>query len=915
MLLLLAGDIERNPGPTICSVCRGVVRGASIFCGRCEGWVHRRCTGLSSEEYLRECNANRNAGGRAYICPRHVSTEEADTTPSRRSLGLRLLQWNAGGLSANKVGELRRFLDNADPPVDILAIQETHLQPGRTVKLPGYDILRADRVRGRRADARVSGGGLLTAVRSGIVHGQRPLVVRDSTTEILAIDIFARNGKRPTLRVVNLYAPPVLTNNETIDDRPISLGLNHLQPDDRTIICGDANAHHPAWDPHQPSNAAGHALDEWALDHELVSLNTGNATRINPATGGLSAPDVTLVHAGLERRCQWCVIDDSMGSDHLPLEVLVGGCRIRIDRRRRLLSRPQWKATNWEAFQEALDKELRARPGPFDSAASASSALVESLSFAVSHSVPSSRRPFPKWWWSNECTCAVEERRRYRRIAARTRDPADCERWREARRQACKTIAAARQNAWKDYASKLNMRSDSSAVWRTIRSLDGRTSQGTNYKPMKRGRKLCSTDKEKAKLFVDTYAAVSRVPCAPEDQGIRRSVYARLREPCGCEDRRPGFCSSFSLMELDNALRKIKPGKAAGPDGIATDPLRHLTELARSRLLEVANLSWRGEVPPAWRRSVITPVPKPGKPTDEVGSYRPISLTSNICKVVERMVAARMYDVLERSGALAQVQAGFRAGRSAEDQVLRLTESICARFEDKEEKRTVLALIDFRRAFDKVWHMGLLYKLLHAGIPKCGVVWIRQFLSDRLASVSLNGEKSKQRIFRAGVPQGAVLSPLLFLVYINDLVEALPSTTEVSLYADDVAVWAGARSIADASVKVQSALHELERWARQWKLPINPEKSEAAAFALGTNAESTATPNLQLDGQRLRCNNTTTLLGVTLDRRLTFRAHTGKVAERMTYRLQQLRRLAGRTWGCSAADLRTADLRLHPVGC
>ena len=902
ILLLLAGDIERNPGPTFCSVCRGVVRGASIFCNQCDGWVHRRCTGLTGKEYLQECNANRRGGGRAYVCPKHQAAG-VDADSGGRRPGLRLFQWNAGGLSANKLGELRRFLERAAPPVDVLAIQETHLQPERSLKLPGYEVVRADRVRGRRADARVAGGGLLTAVRSGITYGQRSLTVHDSATEVLAVDIFGRNGRRPALRVVNLYAPPIVQSDE--DDRPTSLGLDFVPTDDRTIICGDVNAHHPTWDSHQPANSSGQALDEWALDHGLVSLNTGDATRVNPASGGLSAPDVTLAQVGLERRCYWNVHDDSMGSDHLPIEVCVGGCRIRTNRQRRVQPRPSWKAADWETFGNVLDKELRAHPGPFDCAASASAAFVAALNLAVSRSVPSSVRPHPKWWWSSECTQAVEERRRRRRIAVRSRDPTDLDRWREARRHACKTIALARQSAWRAYASNLNMRSDPSAVWRTIRSLDGRADVGSNHVTMKRGPKECVSSKEKAKSFIDTYAAVSRVPHDAEDRGLRRAVYARLREPCGCRNRRPGFCCPFSNAELESALRKLKPGKAAGPDGIATEPLRHLTELARTRLLDVANLSWtRGEVPPKWRLSTIVPVPKPGKPTDKVESFRPVSLTSNVCKVVERMVAARLSDLLERNGALARVQAGFRAGRSAEDQVLRLVESICARFEEK-EKRTVLALVDFSRAFDKVWHIGLLHKLFHAGVPTCCVRWIRQFLSDRRASVRLNGECSKQRIFRAGVPQGAVLSPLLFLVYIDDLARVLPGGVDVSLYADDVAIWTGARTIADASERTQSALQELESWARRWKLVISAEKSESAASALGNNAESLAVPSLQLGGFQLHCNESPTLLGVTLDRRMTFRVQVQRVADRMTYRLQQLRRLAGRTWGCCARDLRT----------
>ena len=233
---------------------------------------------------------------------------------------------------------------------------------------------------------------------------------------------------------------------------------------------------------------------------------------------------------------------------------------------------------------------------------------------------------------------------------------------------------------------------------------------------------------------------------------------------------------------------------------------------------------------------------------------------------------------------------------------------MCERFERQFDKRTVLALVDFRRAFDTVWHMGLLHKLLGVGVPICCVRWIRQFLADRRACVRVGESCSTHRIFRAGVPQGAVLSPLLFLLYINDIVEDMPADVEVSLYADDVALWAGGSTIPAASRRVQAALLVLERWAQRWKLAISPEKSEAAAFALGNNAASQASPVLRLGGQRLRCTTTPRLLGVTFDRQLTFRAHVTAIEEKMTARLQQLRRLAGRSWGCRAEDLRTVYL-------
>ena len=841
----------------------------------------------------------------------HSNVSRPRSTTSTQRRGLRVIQWNAGGLSVAKVGELRRFLETANPPIDVVAIQETHLQPGRSVKLPGYHLLRADRTYGRRADARTSGGGLLTAIRAGIMHQRQPMPPTDqvSATELLAVDLFSQGGRRPILRIINLYAPPVHASAD--DQRPISLGLDRLSPSllDKWILCADANAHHHAWDPVQATDTSGRELDEWAVTLNLVTLNSLEATRINPATGGLSSPDVTLVPSSLERRCQWRVMQDSMGSDHLPIDIHIGGCLARLDRKRRPSPRPSWNSVDWTAFGQTLDAALIAKPGPFNTATAASAAFVAAVNEAVEKAVPISSRPQPKWWWTPDCSRAIAERRRLRRIAMTTGDPVDLQHWHASRRRVRDTISSARRTAWQGYVSQLNARSNPSAVWRTIRSLDGRSDHGNQHTVLERGTRLYTSIKEKTQLFADTYAAASRLPREYGDQALLRSVLVRLHQRCPCNDRQRGLCKPFCLPELLHALSKLKPHKAAGPDGCPTEPLRHLTTYALSRLLDVANISWiSGEVPAAWRRNIIVPVLKQGKPEDSTESYRPISLTNNIAKVVERLVATRLLDFLERHALLNHEQAGFRPGRSAEDQVLRLAESVCARFQEHQDKRTVLALIDFSRAFEKVWHVGLTHKLLQIGTPTCCVRWIRQFLSDRRSCVRINGTLSHHRILRAGVPQGAVLSPLLFLVCINDVVDALPRDVEVSLYADDVAIWAGAATIEAASAKVQTALHALEQWSKRWKFSINTEKSEAAAFALGTNVASLESPTLTVNGQALRCTDTPKFLGVTFDRRMTYRAHTEIVAKRMTARLQQLRRLAGRSWGCNARDLRAVYL-------
>ena len=175
------------------------------------------------------------------------------------------------------------------------------------------------------------------------------------------------------------------------------------------------------------------------------------------------------------------------------------------------------------------------------------------------------------------------------------------------------------------------------------------------------------------------------------------------------------------------------PQPSLGTDRITYPLLTHLPQSATHFFLYIFNLSWLTHTfPSTWKQSTIIPILKPEKPSDSPSSYRPISLTSRTSKLFERMVLRQLTYLLEQQDILSSVQAGFRPGRSTVDQVLLISQSIADSFHlSKPGARTVLATVDFAKAFDSVWHSALLSKLLSLCLPLCFVEWIRSYLSDR----------------------------------------------------------------------------------------------------------------------------------------------------------------------------------------
>ena len=286
-----------------------------------------------------------------------------------------------------------------------------------------------------------------------------------------------------------------------------------------------------------------------------------------------------------------------------------------------------------------------------------------------------------------------------------------------------------------------------------------------------------------------------------------------------------------------------------------------------------------------------------GKPLDSPASFRPISLTSCVSKLFERIILSRLLFFLESNSIFSPHQAGFRPGRSTLDQILYLSQSISDGFNKlRPGSRTILSTIDFSKAFDSVWRPVLLHKLISVGLPRCFAGSTHPFLSDRRACVVYQNHKSRSFRVHRGVPQGSVLGPVLFSLFINDLPASLPSSVSCSVYADELAIWSSSPSVRTAVEATQGALFRLECWC----LPLNLSKCEAS-FSVGPHQA-----NLLLLSSRLRFNPSLTFLGVTFDRTLSFSKHVSSLKAKLFPRLKALRCISASSWGPSKESLSLA---------
>ena len=217
---------------------------------------------------------------------------------------------------------------------------------------------------------------------------------------------------------------------------------------------------------------------------------------------------------------------------------------------------------------------------------------------------------------------------------------------------------------------------------------------------------------------------------------------------------------------------------------------------------------------------------------------------------------------------------------------------------------SVLTLLNFSKVYDTVWREKLLLHMLNTGIPPTFIRWIRSFLIDCRGRVQLFNVFSSSSSFAKGLPQGSVLAPLLFLFYINDLATTLTDDAVIALFTDDVSILTTARKRKDAEATVQS-VSPVVTWSQEWKLNLNTEKCEVCPFSAWSN-NSSWNPTIFIGNQKIRVNTNPRILGVILDRSLTFNTHLKKLTASFASSIRIIRATAHTSWGWRHSTLKMA---------
>ena len=331
--------------------------------------------------------------------------------------------------------------------------------------------------------------------------------------------------------------------------------------------------------------------------------------------------------------------------------------------------------------------------------------------------------------------------------------------------------------------------------------------------------------------------------------------------------------SWITQEEINEAIYGLRE-TATGPDTIHNKMLKMMTPDNRTHLQTLFNCRIGcGTVPEAWKEATVIPLPKPGKEPARADAFRAISLTSTLGKLMEKVIGKRLTWFLEKHEKLLPSQDGFRIHRGTTDSLLRLDFFIKDAW--RNGKKVYGIMLNISKAFDSATPEGVLYILAKMGIHGKTLHWLKSFLQDRKYTVKTSGITSSKIVTRRGVPQGSVLSPILFNCLMADLPEP-PEQLEAIIYADDVTIMIKAKDSRNAEKLAQPYLDELGEWGKKRGLDFSAEKTTATEFAL---RQPSTKPLFFIQGRRTPFVKEACILGLRVDSQLSWKQYIGKLKE------------------------------------
>ena len=770
-----------------------------------------------------------------------------------------MIQWNIRGFKHNK-NELTALIDKYKPK--IILLQETFLTQETQIKLKNYIVLRKDR--------NSYGGGIIVALDRNICYTEINL---NSSLEAIGINTEIQNR---IYSIVNIYLPP----NKNTSNQELELLKNKLEKD--FIIAGDMNAHHNRWNS-QYINNKGKTLDNFMEQNQLTVLNDTENTYYHPKKRN-SNIDLTITN--LNNFCKWNykIHDDLSGSDHTPI--------IITHKMNKATTNRKFQQINYAIINEKLNKLQITENLDIESH---NNIIIKTFQRALekTKNTKQNNTKVKKYnlWWNAECKKAVKKRKK---AFQKFKSNPTTKNWIEYKRLTASsknTISTAKRESFKNFIQNLTHIPTSKELWNKIKTLQNNPVTPTKIM-LKEQNQYITDNLEIANTLAKNYQEIS----SERSKTTKFSIYKTTQTNNYTQNIKLNidnetYNKDLTMKELERALKNIK-NTAPGEDNITYTMIERLDTENKSKILRLFNDIWtKGIMPQQWRNSIIIPILKNGKNKHDKNSYRPISLTSVLSKIMEKIIKERLMYKLEAESKVYNNQTGFKKNHSTYDSILRLESEIKGNL--LENTFTVAVFLDIEKAYDTVWIDGLKAKLEKINIKGRLLKFLHNFLTNRTFNVKYKETFSEKKNMKYGLPQGTILSPHLFNIMTLDLVEKLKD--KATMYADDLVIWESDKNINIAIDKLQTKINSTLEWMDENGFKISKTKTKYIIFT--KNRKSKLHKDLFINGEIIEKVKQIKYLGLILDEKLNWNAHIEYVKKRCREKLNILRYISNKKWG------------------
>ena len=770
---------------------------------------------------------------------------------------LKLSFTNIRGLRSNFV-DCESFLESNSP--DILALCETNLADSidsGDFSVTGYLPL-------IRKDSSTHMHGLAVYVKEGLPFA-RDLSLKNSADSYLCFRLALLHS---VSYLFFLYRSPSTSLCTVFDS--ISSNIDEvlsIKPSANVFVFGDLNVHHKDWLTYSGgTDRPGELCYNFSISSDLTQI-FNFPTRI-PDCDSHSPALLDLFISSDTSICPTMAFPPLGNSDHVVVSVSIDfPINTKQDTPFYRMAY-EYSRADWDGLRD----HLRDVPWEdiFKLSASAASEFCEWAQVGIDVYISHRKyqvKPHSSPWFSAACAAAIVYRNHFFRLYRQDKSSESKIKFRQTSNRCKRVLEAAKLvYATKTKESIISQKPDSRNFWRIANSVLNKGKSA--IPPLFNGPEVLSSASDKAKSFAKNFSKNSNL----DDSGICLPVF-----PSRTNLKLHNI--SITSKMVKKVITNLDSSKASGPDCIPVVVLKNCEPELSYVLAKLFNKCLKESCfPDCWKVSSVVPVFKNVGERSTAKNYRPVSLLSVVSKVFEKLVNSRIVDHLEKCGLFSDFQYGFRSSRSTADLLTVVSDRIARAF--NRSGATQAVALDISKAFDRVWHACPLHKFKSYGISGQIFGLISSFLSNRQLCVVLDGKSSQVYPVNAGVPQGSILGPTLFLLYINDLSDDV--ICNIAIYADDTTLYPKYDQASDLwqrlelASELESDLRDTVDWGRKWLVDFNAGKTQLVSFARSKN---TGAIDVKMDGSVLEEKLCFKMLGLTFSSKLDWGSYLVSIAK------------------------------------